>query len=246
MILAIDVGNTAIKLAVMDATKIHCLVRSTQQEFHKNILILKEQYSQLTSAAVCIVGNFEEDSRGFLETQFPDLFYIKSNILLPFKNTYQGNSLGSDRIALVSGALAHKKNNESAVLIIDAGTCITYDFMDNKSNYHGGAISPGLRMRYQSLHNFTQNLPLLEPVAVVNPVGNTTAASIHSGIVNGTTQEILGVINQYKNSFGEMEIFITGGDGELLVKQLKNRFFATPFLMLDGIYNLYTYNKKNL
>jgi type III pantothenate kinase len=151
--------------------------------------------------------------------------------------------LGNDRIALVAGALFLSSKN-CPKLIIDAGTCVTYDFIDANKTYHGGAISPGLRLRYESLHNFTANLPLLTPQPVLNITGENTETSIHSGVVQGLSLEIKGAVKTYKKTYQDLEVFITGGDSELLIKQFKNRFFATPYLTLQGIYYLYQFNKN--
>ena len=101
-----------------------------------------------------------------------------------------------DRIALVAGAVLKFPNKN--VLVIDAGTCITYDFIDANNNYYGGAISPGLKMRYKALHEFTEKLPLLEPISIKTKIGNTTENSIHVGIINGVINEIDSTIEQYR------------------------------------------------
>jgi len=241
MILAVDIGNTAIKLAVVDDVTVYDLMRTTPDAFISNIQSICSNYPDLRNACVCQVGNIDIKLLDGLE-RLLKVTYINENSKLPFTNKYQSSTtLGHDRMALVAGAIADGSNGKNT-LIIDAGTCVTYDFIDDSNNYLGGAISPGLRLRFESLHNFTKNLPLLKPENKVKFLGNNTKASIQSGVVKGLTFEIKGMIKKYEKNYKDLNVIITGGDADLLIKQLKNRFFATPFLMLHGIHNIYKIN----
>ncbi|WP_438963078.1 type III pantothenate kinase [Nonlabens sp.] len=242
MILVIDIGNTSIKIAAVDNYQVLQHYRTDEQQLVATTKKLLGEFPEIKEAALCQVGHFENKILQELQKIVP-VFIINQHVKLPFTNLYQSESLGNDRIALVSGAIAQQQKDQAA-LIIDAGTCVTYDYIDSGNNYHGGAISPGLRLRYESLHNFTANLPLLTPQDTDEFIGNTTETSIHSGVVNGLSQEIKGCINQYKKKNKHINIFITGGDAQVLSTQLKSRFFATPFLMLYGIYYLYHFNKE--
>jgi type III pantothenate kinase len=149
--------------------------------------------------------------------------------------------MGRDRIALVAGAVTNFDGKQ--LLIIDAGTCITYDLViDN--HYLGGAISPGLQMRYQALHNLTASLPLLQRTNEAPLIGNDTANSIHSGVINGQMAEINGMIARYQENYNELKIIVTGGDISLLSSRLKSRFFAAPDLVLQGMYQIYKMNTQ--
>ncbi|KEZ92010.1 type III pantothenate kinase [Nonlabens ulvanivorans] len=241
MILVIDIGNTSIKIAATDNYKIISYQRTTEIDFINDCKSVITQFPQIKNAALCQVGRINLDKIKQLE-KLVSVFKIENHIKLPFTNLYQSTTLGNDRIALVSGAISRIEKEESC-LIIDAGTCVTYDYIDKNLNYHGGAISPGLRLRYESLHNFTANLPLLTAQTIDNFIGNSTTTSIHSGVINGLAQEIKGCIRQYEQKNKDIKVFMTGGDAQLLSTQLKSRFFATPFLMLEGIYYLYQFNK---
>ncbi|MGJ8683447.1 MAG: type III pantothenate kinase [Nonlabens sp.] len=242
MILVIDIGNTSIKIAAVENYKVHEISRTTEKDFIQDTSTLLSNFPEIKNAALCQVGHFNENLLKFLKGQL-DVYIITNDIKLPFQNLYKSSTLGNDRIALVAGAISQIKNGKSA-LIIDAGTCVTYDYLDGDMNYHGGAISPGLRLRYESLHNFTANLPLLNAQPIENFVGNSTENSIHSGVINGLSQEIKGCIKQYRKKNKDIQVFMTGGDAQVLSTQLKSRFFATPFLMLYGIYYLYHFNKE--
>jgi len=150
--------------------------------------------------------------------------------------------LGVDRIALVANAVEkfYKKN----VLIIDAGTCITYDFVNDSQEYLGGAISLGIEMRYKALNNYTSKLPLLEKNIPENFIGKTTDENIHSGVNNGVLNEINGVIEQYERENSVLTIVLTGGDTYFLAKQLKSSIFANPNFVLEGLNTILIYNNK--
>ena len=145
-------------------------------------------------------------------------------------------------MALVSASVKHYPNNN--VLIVDAGTCITYDFINNKNEYLGGAISPGLRMRYTSLNNLTANLPLLDISLPNDIMGNSTETSIHSGVVYGVLKEIDGVIEDYKLKYSDLTVILTGGDSNFLSKQLKSSIFATSNFLLEGLNFILQFNSN--
>ncbi|MCL4160212.1 UNVERIFIED_CONTAM: hypothetical protein GTU68_064981, partial [Idotea baltica] len=160
---------------------------------------------------------------------------------IPFKNLYSTpKTLGIDRIALVCASV--EQFPDKNVLIIDAGTCITFDFITNKNHYLGGAISPGIRMRYKSLHKFTANLPLLDTKKPKKSIGNSTANSMHSGVVQGVLFEIDGAIQKYKLKYPDLTVILTGGDTNFLSKQLKSSIFANSNFLLEGLNYLLQYN----
>ena len=176
----------------------------------------------------------------FLEF-FLKLFYFNTTNL-PFKNLYSTpKTLGIDRIALVCASVGEFPDNN--VLIIDAGTCITYDFINSKNEYLGGAISPGVRMRYKAMHNQTANLPLLTTEVPKQIIGDSTANSMHSGVVNGVLNEIDGTISQYKEKYQDLTVILTGGDAKMLSKQLKSSIFANSNFLLEGLNFILQFNQ---
>ena len=180
------------------------------------------------------------DDVGYVQKKLNTLI-LNSETKLPFKNLYKTpKTLGVDRIALVCASV--EQFPDKNVLIIDAGTCITYDFINTKNEYLGGAISPGIRLRYQSLHNLTANLPLLETEMPENSIGNSTASSIHSGVVFGILKEIDGVIEDYQEKYSDLTVILTGGDAYFLSKQLKNSIFANSNFLLEGLNFILEYN----
>ena len=240
MNLIIDVGNSFVKLAVFEADRIVDKKIVDAENFLKNFQNFIETHQNIDKGILSSVGNLTN----------ADIIAIKKtcNILqldhdtpVPFFNHYgTPKTLGIDRIALVSAAVQQFKNKN--VLVIDAGTCITYDFVSAESKYYGGGISPGLNLRYKSLHNYTAKLPLLKPEVPLNIIGDSTNASIHSGIVFGILNEIDGNISIYQENYGDLTIILTGGDANFLSKQLKSGIFANSNFLLEGLNSILQFN----
>ncbi len=166
---------------------------------------------------------------------------LHSELKFPFKNNYgTPKTLGVDRIALVAAAVNEFPNQN--VLIIDAGSCITYDFISEELVYSGGAISPGIEMRYKAMNHFTSKLPLLNRQDEVNFIGNSTANSMHSGVVNGVIGEIDYFVRLYKEKNGFLTVVLTGGDANFLANKLKIDIFAQPNFLLRGLNTILIYN----
>jgi type III pantothenate kinase len=237
--LIIDIGNTLQKLAVFDGKD----------------LLLKEIFQDLKLQS--LIGFIKKNGpfHGIIQSsviiQPPEIetilskagkcILLDSHTPIPVKNLYQTpESLGKDRIAAVIGAwsLFPRRN----ILVIDAGTCITYDFLSENGEYPGGGISPGIRMRFKAMHTFTGKLPLIEPDDFDELIGRSTRESMISGVLNGVTGEIRELIRLYREKFGDVMVIITGGDHELLHNKLKINIFADPNLVLLGLNEILDYN----
>ena len=240
MNLVLDIGNTLLKVGLF---KNNNLISYSEfnEHYYDNIKYILESNVILYS----VVSNVSKSESKLIELLSVRTQYIcfDSSLKIPFNNRYKSKStLGNDRLALVSSAVV-KYPNEN-ILIIDLGSCITYDFINCKNEYFGGAISPGLNMRYKSLNSFTENLPLLKPKLVNYIIGENTENSIHSGIINGIMCELNGVIDRYQNEFNEIKIILTGGDSKFLFKKIKNSIFANSNFLLLGLNFLIELNKK--
>ena len=242
MNLIVDVGNTRVKLAVFNDGELLRLVTTTSKEVVAVVEKLLSEFPQLSHAAIASVGAFPPETLEWLKQRL-DVLVVTKNVQLPFRNCYDTpETLGVDRIALVSAAaIAYPAKN---VLVIDAGSCITYDFLNHKNEYLGGSISPGITMRYKALHTFTANLPLLTPTLPMKPIGSTTEHSIHSGVVQGVLNEMDGFIAYYHRNFADFTIILTGGDAHLLRDSLKNSIFANPNFLLEGLHHILEHNKQ--
>ncbi len=248
MILAIDIGNTRTKIAMFENDTISDTLFFEGEKKIKNFLKNFSITNGKPRIILSSVGKLEEETLLWLK-QNTDLIVISHKSTFPFKNLYATpNTLGIDRMVLSAGAvLKYQKQNR---LIIDAGTCITYDFINEHDEYLGGAISPGLMLRYKSLNDYTEKLPLLKPENIDYLIGEQTSNSIHSGIINGVTTEIDGIISEYQKKYPQLTVILTGGDTLFLAKRLKNVIFANSNFLLESMNTLYQYiienDKKNL
>ena len=242
MLLAIDAGNTRIKYAVFENNTTIDQGFFDKKDFHENIKKILKKFSKITNLVVASVGSLEKEAFSKLPADI-SLDFITHETPFPFINGYATPlTLGIDRMVLASGAvLSFPETNR---LVVDAGTCITYDFVDADNRYLGGAISPGIRLRYESLHNFTAKLPLLTKSEPGDFIGNSTAESIHSGVVNGLCNEIDGFINEYRERYSNFIIILTGGDAVFLSKRLKNTIFANSNFLLESLNHTFQYKIK--
>ena len=241
MNLVIDIGNSKVKVAVFETDTMIMSIVCEESSFLDELKKISNNY-QIVQSIVSSVKNIE--SEYFEELQkLPSLLLLNSDTPVPFKNLYSSPStLGNDRIALAAAAVFKYPQINS--LVIDAGTCITYDFVNSNNEYLGGAISPGLEMRYKALHQHTSKLPLLSKNEVYKRTGFSTTESIHSGVINGVICEIEGVITQYKQDFHDLTVVLTGGDTKFLSKQLKNSIFANQNFLLQGLNKILTHNNQ--
>ena len=211
-------------------------------EFKKEFKSIKKEFPKIKSAIISSVGRLSKKQIEIIDDNLKVL-ELSSKTKLPFENLYKTpKTLGVDRIALVSASVDQFPDKD--VLIIDAGTCITYDFITDENKYLGGAISPGIRLRYKTLNNLTANLPLLETDQPKTIIGDSTESSIHSGVVFGVIKEIDGIIDQYLEKYPDLTVILTGGDAKFLSNQLKNSIFANSNFLLEGLNFILEYNSK--
>lgn len=241
MNLVIDIGNNYFKLAVFQKNRILFNTSEKNRIIERNILNVLDQYTEISN---CIISNVSSLSVDYiLEKRKINFCKLTTSLKLPFKLNYNTpESLGDDRIALVAASLKLYPNSNN--IIIDTGTCITIDFIDQNSNYMGGMISPGIEMRYKSLHNYTSRLPDLEKSTNFHFPADSTSGSIHAGVVGGVTNEILGFVNQIISKYKIVNIILTGGDAKFLSKTLKIPIFADQIFILDGLNSILNLNKK--
>lgn len=232
MQLIIDVGNTRIKMAVFDGDHMVVKMTTSLTHFVESLGSFIGDYP-IKKAIISSVGRLSKEQSRSVQLRFPTVL-LSHTTLLPFINDYATpETLGVDRMALVAAfAKAYPEKNG---LIIDAGTCITYDFINASGHYKGGAISPGIQLRYQALHTLTANLPLLEAEMPEAIVGDRTETAIHSGVMIGIVKEIDGIIDEYQSDFNVDTVILTGGDAEILSKRLKNSIFAHSNFLMEGL-----------
>lgn len=226
MQLAIDIGNTAIKTALFRGTELLEVRQFTDEDWPDSAI-----FRSVEKVICATVRAGEPDFSSYFSGPY---YRLNSHTPLPFRNAYETPAtLGADRIANVAGARQMFPGQH--VLVVDTGTCIKMDLLTADAVYHGGSISPGLRMRYKALHHYTGKLPLLDTASGAALTGVHTAGSIHSGVINGMTAEIDGMISRYTEMYAGLQCILTGGDHVFFSGKLKSRIFAAPTLTLEGL-----------
>jgi type III pantothenate kinase len=170
-----------------------------------------------------------------------DTLVLSHETPLPFKSLYHTpETLGLDRMAAVAGSnILHPKQN---CLVVDIGTCITFDLIDESGTYHGGGISPGIEMRLKAMHKFTSKLPIITFNGSTELIGKTTKQCMLSGVANGTIAEIEGILYRYKQFFEDLTIIFCGGGSKFFETKIKEHIFAVPNLVLIGLNRILRYN----
>ena len=168
---------------------------------------------------------------------------VTFNEKLPIRNKYKTpDTLGNDRLA--NAIAANFLFPEHNVLVIDAGTCVKYDFVSAKGEYLGGSISPGLDMRFKAMHEFTGKLPLVKYGKSKSLIGNTTLTAMQTGVVIGMTEEMKGFVKRYQAQYKNLKIILTGGDSQRFVNDLNLSIFAASDLVNIGLNEIIRFNMK--
>lgn len=246
MNLVIDIGNTRVKAGLFEGPelkqffvfdKYSHLENGTFSQIEKEILNLYPVRNCIVATVVDPIDEFVKE----LTKKAPTLLFT-SQIPVPITNMYtSAATLGSDRLASAVGGYTLFPGKD--ILVVDAGTCIKYNFVSKDNKYLGGGISPGLKMRFNALHTFTSRLPLLVPDDNFDTlIGTTTDESILSGAGMGAVAEINGFIEQYRSMYPDICIVLTGGDANFFEKRLKKPIFTDSFLILKGLNAILDYN----
>lgn len=242
MYLAADIGNTNIKLGAFDDHGLLDHVLIEQYDPDKAFAFIDEH--SFDKAIVSSVLHDEEfETR--LKKKIP-LLEFTPQTPTPLKIKYLSpQSLGKDRLA--AAVAAHTLFEGEYFLVIDAGTCITYDLVAG-NEFRGGSISPGMNMRFKALNDFTGKLPLVSGEGEANKppalTGNDTRSSILSGVINGMRSEFRGTVEQYDAKYPGINVVLTGGDAYLFDMELKNPIFADAHLVLKGLHEILCWNEQ--
>ncbi|MCZ2131164.1 MAG: type III pantothenate kinase [Bacteroidia bacterium] len=228
-IICVDIGNQNMKLAEFNAEG-----KLLNHKIYPNSESL-EVVSKVSKDVHVIISDVsgKTDQIGHQK----NLHIINAQTALPFKTKYKTpETLGTDRLCGLAGALFLKPDTNC--LVFNLGTCLTIDFVSKDRVYSGGNISPGLSLRYKSLHQFTAKLPLITPTHSTSIMGNDTQSAISNGVQNGIQAEMEFYVNQFLSQSDQINIFLTGGDAVFFEKKLKTKIFAAPFLNLYGLFNI--------
>jgi type III pantothenate kinase len=238
--LIVDIGNTQIKAAFYENNQLLRLENSKESEveFISDLISKHENIGQIIISSV---RNYPKELIRSLKNENRKVVFFNADIKTPLENLYESKkTLGYDRLAACAGANGLHPNKNC--LVIDAGTAITFDFVNAENQYLGGCISPGLQMRFTALHKYTQKLPMLSPAEEFNLIGKNTKDAIVSGVQNGLIFEIDSYINKQKEKHADLQVILTGGDAHFLSKLLNNKVQLQTEIVLLGLNKILEYN----
>lgn len=240
MNLVLDFGNTSHKAGIFDGDELVRLERYDRLNLTK-LKDLLAGFPQVRDGIASSVVHFPAGTKKFLQHHLHFFVELTSRTPLPLINRYKTpGTLGRDRLACAVAASRLFQGVPS--LVINAGTCITYDLVSAQNEYLGGAITPGLQMRLRAMHTFTRKLPLLELQDPGNLTGIDTRESMLSGAVHGAVAEVTGIVGKYRKTYPNLQVILSGGDMEYLDKLLKIRIFALPNIVMVGLKHILEYN----
>jgi type III pantothenate kinase len=240
MNLIIDIGNSSTKFAIFDRKVMVTTFKSKEFSCEKLEKLLSPY--TIDKAVISSVRDTPEYIFDLLTVNIPEVHILTHKSKLPFRIEYETpETLGTDRIAAVAGAYNFFRGEN--ILVIDAGTAITYDFLSGKS-YKGGNISPGLSMRFKALHKFTGKLPLIGLQSDYSFPGKNTTDAIAAGVITGVTYEINEYIRTFEKKHTEFKVIITGGDSGYLKDKINSIVTYMPDIVMDGLNYILEYNAK--
>jgi type III pantothenate kinase len=242
MNLIFDIGNSSTKVALFDGYEKIKSLRTKHFHCYEIEKIFSPLQNKIDKVIVSTVRDTPEFIIDLATLNIPFIHVLSFKSKLPFKNEYlTPETLGPDRIAAVAGAHLHFPGKK--VLIIDAGSAITYDYLAGKL-YKGGNISPGLSMRFKALHKFTRKLPLASTTQKFHSPGRNTLEAITAGVINGMVYEINEYIRTFKKRHTDVKVILTGGDSGYLKERLDHNVTYLPEIVIDGLNYILEYNAK--
>ena len=240
MHLVIDQGNTTIKVALFSGEGIPDRIEQIPRLSRTYIDKLLSAYP-ISSCIYSSVAHTDTDMMAYLQSQISHFYYFTPDTPLPVTIDYRSpKTLGSDRIAAV--IVARSEAPDRDILVIDAGTCITYDMITATGHFLGGNIAPGIKMRLRSMNKFTEKLPVVEKNGDTPLLGYDTETAMRSGAILGACYEIEGYISSLRQEYPGLLIFLTGGDAFLLADKLKTSIFVDDCIVLKGLNRILYHN----
>ena len=241
MNLVLDLGNSFSKIAVCDNKQV--IESATYEKItSREIAYFHTRYKGLKGVIISSVVNYSRELIDYLNNLYSICIELDHSTSIPLENRYRTpDTLGYDRIAAAVGAYTIYPGK--TVLVIDAGTAITYDMVTSEGEFVGGNISPGLEIRFKSLNKYTNRLPYLQRPKERPPlVGSSTGEAIQSGIVNGLLFEVDGFIDAISQKYPKLQVVLTGGDAKYFVGKLKSSIFVDLNLNLIGLNRILEHN----
>ena len=238
--LCIDLGNTKGKAAIFENNELLNAFQFETSEVVTSIQDIIATYAP-EKAILSSVINHPEALNNLLNDNIKKVIVLNNETRLPIVNAYSSpETLGMDRIALV--AAANHLHPENDNLVICMGSATTYNFIAKNRFFRGGAIAPGVGMRFSALNDYTDKLPLVNPKGELLLIGYDTESSIRSGVLFGVKAEVEAMIEQYQQKYPNIVISITGGYYPYFDFKVKNQIFADAHLLLKGLNIILNYN----
>ncbi|GHU87819.1 type III pantothenate kinase [Bacteroidia bacterium] len=238
MNIVIDQGNTSAKIAIYERRKLLAsfIFKSLRQS---QLLKLLNEFSP-SQGIFCSVSDLDSEVITFLKQKLNRFILLDENTPVPIKIQYETpQTLGRDRIA--SAVAAYTKHPDHNLLVIDAGTAITYDLIQAGGIYTGGNISPGMTIRFKALNNYTKQLPMLDEIGDIPEIGYNTETAIRAGVINGILKEMNAYIDEFRTKYPGLLVFLTGGHSFYFETKLKKSIFADGNLVLNGLNEILNY-----
>lgn len=242
MNLIVDIGNSSTKVAIFDGNREINSFRTRQYDCSKIEQLLYPH--NIDKAIICSVKDIPEFIYDLLTVNIPLTHKLTYKSKLPFILEYENpETLGPDRIAAIAGAWSRFPGKK--VLVIDTGSAITFDYLEGKA-YKGGNISPGLTMRFRSLHKFTGKLPLVTSSEKYSSPGRNTVEAITAGVIDGLAFEINEYIRRFREEEPDLNVVLTGGDGAFLKRRIRFDIDLIPGLVMEGLNQILIFNADNV
>ena len=244
MNLAIDIGNSRSKAAIFSSGEL--IERFAEENLSVQLLKeLKSRFPKLDKVILSAVSGVSPEVTDYLKSAFSLYLALDPTTPVPIQNHYKTpETLGLDRLAAAIGAKELFPGKD--LLVIDAGTALTFDLVERSGTFAGGNISPGLRSRFRSLYEFTQRLPLVEEQEHWPDIGQTTEEAIRAGVLNGMILEMDGNIDHFRKKLPGLQPVLTGGDALFFERRLKNAIFVKFEITLIGLNRILEYNVEKL
>lgn len=231
---AIDIGNTRIKIGLFNEGELieaEVLPEESVQDYLVN--------NNVENLIISSVREGQPLHQELWTSSFNTLVFNHTT-KLPFESLYATpTTLGLDRLAAAAGALTQF---QGPILVIDAGSCITIDLIDEQNRFVGGVIFPGLEMQLKAMHTFTGKLPFLKPEEPQPGAGQSTEQAMLGGVVKGTRHVLEGFINEFKQQYPQIKVILTGGDGKYFDKPIEFNIFVLSNLVIEGLNTILRFN----
>lgn len=242
--LIVDIGNSSAKVAFFEGDTLIEDFRIGHEALC-SMFTRAASDSTIHAAIVSTVIPLEEAVEQAIKALPYPCLRMSAQLRMPFTIAYKTPAtLGPDRLAAAAGAWVQHPGHD--LLVIDAGTAITYDFVSAEGTYLGGNISPGIGMRFKALNLFTGKLPLINKEGKRTDIGNTTETAIREGVLQGVDKEIESYIQEYTAKYPNLLVFLTGGSTKFLDNRVKSRTFADSSLVIKGLNRLLTLNNEDI